>query len=219
MTSKAFLWAAPIIGALALATGIQAPAQLPPPVHFAGIINDFTPATDSSGDVIGPWELHGKWDMRIDRYSGKADFSAFLTMEFSDYWLEHSPSASLVNPATRMQHTHHITLSGATVSPDISSCPPDSPATQTGFMVTGMASVTGNGNPAPFQLKGGLSQLQICVTGGATQEYSNIELSFQSESPAAGHFGSQAIHGATVHNSEPSADPNHEGKDLGGHGN
>ena len=62
------------------------------------------------------------------------------------------------------------------------------------IVITGQPSVTGNGNPAPFEAKGP-STLQVCVTGGAEVEFSNVTLAFASMSPASGHFGSQAIHG------------------------
>ena len=84
----------------------------------------------------------------------------------------------------------------ATVSNVTGSRPADLPpvTTNPGFMVTGMATITGNGGPAPFS-KGdtALSPLQVCVNGGLDVPFSNVTLVFGS--PASGHFGVQAIHG------------------------
>ena len=78
----------------------------------------------------------------------------------------------------------------------MSDCPTSSykPATTTGFMVKGFASVTANGGFAPFAPQGQLSPLQVCITGGTLVEFSNITLVFGA--PASEHFGSQPINGA-----------------------
>jgi hypothetical protein len=77
-----------------------------------------------------------------------------------------------------------------------SGCPSASytPATTTGFMVTGSASITGNGGHPPFAPQGQLSPLTVCVTGETQARFSNVTLVFGT--PASGHFGSQAINGA-----------------------
>jgi len=171
---------------------------------LSGIINDFTPAHDSKGNPTGPWELHGDWRLQLKGDSNTADFSAALTMENSDYWLSINPNppANPDVPATRTPHTHHITMHDAQVISDpgmvSSGCPSASykPPTTTGFMITGPASVTGNGGFAPFAPQGQLSQLTVCITGGSQKEFSNITLAFGA--PASGHFGSQPINGAVV---------------------
>jgi hypothetical protein len=193
MNSNAFSWMTRTL-ILVFAVGIGAVAQNP--VHFSGIINDFTPAHDAKGNPTGPWELHGEWNLNLNGDSGTAGFSAVMTMENSDYWLSINPNppADPDVPATRNPHAHHITMVGAAVTFDTSVCPANKPATTTGFVVTGMASIAGNGSPAPFQSGGVLSPLQVCVTGGTVLQSSNITLVFSA--PASGHFGSQAIRGA-----------------------
>jgi hypothetical protein len=187
---------------LLLALGIPVVAQNHHPERFRGIINDFTPAHDAKGNPTGPWELHGVWRLDLDRDHGTADFSAALTMENSDYWLtiNSNPPADPDSPVTRTPHTHHITLKDAQVTWDpavvASSCPTASykPATTTGFMITGPASVTGNGGYPPFAPEGQQSQLTVCVTGGTQVQFSNVTLMFGT--PASSHFGTQGINGA-----------------------
>jgi hypothetical protein len=187
MNSKAFSWVLRIIAVLVLAVPTGAQAQDPTPKHLSGIINDYTPATG----VGGPWEMHGKWSLRMNRETGTADFSAAMTMEHPDYWIVLNPS-NLDNPGARSPHTHHITMTNATVSYDTSVCPVDSPPTTGRLVVTGQVSITGNGSAAPFEAKG-TSTLQVCITGGTEVQFSNVTLVLTG--PATGHFGSQAIHG------------------------
>ena len=201
MHSKAFFWS---VGAwvLVLALGTSAAAQGRSREHFRGIINDFTPAHNAQGNPSGPWEIHGVWRLDLSPDGSTADFSAALTMENSDYWLliNPNPPADPDSPATRTPHTHHITMRDAQVTSDPSSvasgCPTASykPPTTTGFVVTGSASVTGNGGYPPFAPQGQTSPLTVCVTGGTQVGFSNITLVFGL--PASGHFGSQAINGA-----------------------
>ena len=194
MKSKGFSWAVRIIAVLALELPFGALAQGPTPEHLGGIINDYTAATG----VSGPWEMHGTWSLKIDGGSGKADFSAVMTMEHPDSWIAMNPGTlskpNVNNPATRSPHTHHITMTDATVSYDTSVCPADSPSTTVRLVVIGQPSITGNGTAAPFEAKGP-SMLQVCITGGTEVEFSNVTMAFTSTSPATVHFGSQAIHG------------------------
>jgi hypothetical protein len=78
-----------------------------------------------------------------------------------------------------MQHTHHIEIVGGTVTQIPTG----------GFTVTGPASVTKDGSPAPFAA----STLTVTINGGTSVGFSNITLAFAGG--ATGHFGSQAIHG------------------------
>ena len=204
MKSKALSWAVRIAAVLLLAVGSGVLAQGPVPLHFRGLINDYTPQT-ISGKTVGPWEMHGTWSLDVKGRSGLADFSAAMTMQLSDHAMDVAIANGTVtngvlttfdDPETRIPHTHHITMKNATVSNVTGSCPVYLPpvTTNPGFMVTGMATITGNGGPAPFS-KGDtvLSPLQVCVNGGSDVPFSNVTLVFGS--PASGHFGVQAIHG------------------------
>jgi len=160
-------------------------------VHFKGVINDYSPSTVSGG----PWEIRGTWSLDVQR-TGTADFTADLTMETSDYGITDSTQVDPTNPLTRSPHTHHISMTNATVSYDVSVCPANSPATTgSGVVITNTATTAGNGSPAPFESKGA-STLQVCITGGSTVEFSNLSLVYTG--PATGHFGTQPIHGAVT---------------------
>jgi len=201
MNGKAFSWAVRIFAVLALAVATGAQTQAPMPEHFSGIISDYTPSIPSTKVTTPPtpptppYEMRGHWSLHLNRRTGKAEFSAFIAMEFSDYWLLTTPGVDPTNSALRGQHTHHITMDA--MMSDTSSCPAYLAPTPTnpGFAVTGMADITGNGSAAPFQTKGGLSVLQVCINGGTEVEFSNISLVFQPGAPAIAHFGAQAIHG------------------------
>jgi hypothetical protein len=176
--------------ALTLAAGLVLAQDLRV-VHFKGVINDYSPSTVSGG----PWEIRGPWSLDVQR-SGTANFSADLTMETSDYGITGATQVDPTNPATRSPHTHHISMTNATVSYDTSVCPANSPATTgSGVVVTSTATTTGNGGPAPFEAKG-TSSIQLCITGGTEVEFSNMTLVYTG--PATGHFGPQAIHGVVT---------------------
>jgi len=158
-------------------------------VQFSGVINDYSPSTVSGG----PWEIRGEWTLNVGR-AGTADFSADLTMETSDYGITDPTQVDPTNPGTRTPHTHHISMTGATVSYDTSVCPVNNPATTgPGVVVTNAATTAANGSPAPFESKGS-SSTQVCITGGTDVEFSNMTLVYTG--PATSHFGTQPIHGA-----------------------
>jgi len=157
------------------------------PVRFTGIVNDYSPSTVAGG----PYEIRGEWT--LDLIKGVANFSADLTMQTSDYGITGATQVDPANPATRSPHTHHISVSGATVSYDLSVCPVNTPPTTgTGLVISGTATTTGNGSPAAFESKGS-SAIQVCITGGAQVDFSNMTLVYTG--PATGHFGTQPIHG------------------------
>ena len=186
------LWSiARIFAVLTLAAGTGALAWNTRPEHFRGTISDYTPL-NSTATPTGPYEMRGHWSLDLKR-DGKADFSAFMTMELSDYWLWFSNSDPS-NPTIRGAHTHHITMTDAPVTNNpTTGCPADKPTTTAHFMVSGPAIfITGNGNSAPFE-KLGPTTVQVCVTGGTDVEYSNMTMVLVG--PATGHFGTQAIHG------------------------
>jgi hypothetical protein len=158
------------------------------PVHFSGVINDYSPSTVAGG----PYEIRGDWSLDVVG-GGTANFSADLNMETSDYGITSAAQVDPTNPATRSPHTHHISVTNATVSYDTSVCPANSPPTTgTGLVVTGTATTSGNGSPASFESKGS-STLQVCIIGGSEVVFSNVTLVYTG--PATGHFGPQPIHG------------------------
>ncbi len=166
----------------------QAQAQDLRPVHFSGVINDYSPSTSPGG----PYEIRGDWSLDVQRGS-TANFSADLNMETSDYGITGATQVDPANPATRSPHTHHISMTNATVSFNTSACPANNPPTPvSGLMVTGTAPTTANGGPAPFD-PNNTSTLQVCIMGGSGVSYSNVTLVYSG--PATGHFGAQPIHG------------------------
>lgn len=204
MKNKVLLWAGSAVGVLALAIGVDAMSQESRmPVHFSGLIDDYTPSTVKGG----PYEMHGIWALDLHGHgdSVTADFSATMNMETSDYGFVNG-NVNPSDPTTRGAHTHNILLTGpvqfdATGCPTSLPVPPPTaapPPTTTGFQFTGIVSlITGNGTQAPFEPpppSPPTSMLTVCVTGGPDVEFSNVTLVFGS--PASKHFGSQAIHGA-----------------------
>jgi hypothetical protein len=160
---------------LAITTGIL--AQTPLPTQFSGVINDSSPATTVT--PMGPWEMRGPWSLTLNGAASTADFTATLTMELSDYTRNSSNIDTTTGSGARMQHTHHITIEGGAVTQIPTG----------GFEVSGPASVTKDGSPAPFAA----SALTVTITGGTSVGFSNITLQFAGGAPV--HFGSQLIHG------------------------
>jgi len=190
MNGKRLRSIARIFAVLTLAASSGALAWAPTPEHFRGTFNDYTPL-NSGATPTGPYEMRGHWSLDLKR-NGKADFSAFMTMELSDYWLWFSNSDPS-NPDIRGAHTHHITMTDAIVTYQATGCPADNPTTTARFMVSGLATfITGNGKPGPFEAKGPTT-LHVCITGGSDVTYSNMTMELIG--PATGHFGTQAIHG------------------------
>jgi hypothetical protein len=173
-----------VVAAMAL---VPAQAQDLRPVHFSGVINDYTPSTSPGG----PYEMRGDWS--LDVVGGTANFSADFSMETSDYGITGATHVDPTNPATRSPHTHHISMTNAKVSYDTSGCPANSPATTvSGLVVSGTAPTTANGGPAPFD-PNNTSTLQVCIMGGSGVSFSNVTLVYTG--PATAHFGAQPIHG------------------------
>ena len=131
---------------LLLVPGIPTLAQERGPVHFSGLINDYSPSTVKGS----PWEMHGQWSLDLrDEWGGEwhtGDFSADMTM--SDY----GTTAGVVDATKGGQspHTHHIKLTDQKITWNLYGCPTVSPATLTGFQINGTVSlITGNGTNAP----------------------------------------------------------------------
>ena len=187
MKSKAFRWALPTIAVLVLAAATSARGENPRYVTFRGTINDYTPQTNDSPSlpsVTGPWEVRGHWTLVVKGNSGKANFSAELTMERSDQGVSASGGGDFDVPANRNAHTHHIRLVNGTVT-----------FITGGFQVVGPATVTANGKfPPPFG--SAIPILTIQITGGNTVPFSNIAVAFGP--PADTHFGSAPLHGVVA---------------------
>jgi hypothetical protein len=188
--SIALLASAALLGGVTQALAATPPV---PPVRLSGLLNDYSPAHVNGAPVKGaPYEMRGRWSLEIQLKSRTAVFSAAMNMETTD--------AGVVNqddPTSRSAHVHTITMTGP-LSTDTSTCPANDPANPPiawRFSVSGLSQITGNGNQAPFQLKLGPSNLQVCVGGGAdgTLEVSNVTLVLGA--PASTHFGPQPIHG------------------------
>jgi hypothetical protein len=178
-------------GLLSLALAGDLDSRPPLPVHFTGLLNDYTP----SAAVVkgGPYEMRGKWSLEVDERRGTATFSAALNMETSDYGIVQN-TVNKDDPTTRGAHTHHISMTDGVISEDwASSCPAFSPPVTGGFVVSGPAFITGNGGPAPF---GNPSHLTLCVLGGNNVSFSNITLTLGL--PASSHFGKQPVHGVVL---------------------
>jgi hypothetical protein len=151
------LWHAAALVAVGLAlTGQGRPQN---DNHLGGLIHHYAdaPATD-------PWHLSGKWAAWLQGNSGKADFTASISMVKA-------------NNANRQPHTHHITLTGGSVT-----------AIPNGIRIAGMASVTGNGAFA-FD-----DPLTVDIIGGSAVTYSNIIVTFSS-TPGLNHFGAAPLRG------------------------
>lgn len=181
MKSKIFYWTARTIAVLALATGISALAQDWSVETFKGLINAYTPRTAATptAPASGPYEVRGPFTLKLNRYTGKADFSAEVNMVLSDGWVLTLNSGNF-DPNARMAHTHNITLIDGDVTPIAN-----------GFQVKGSATITRNGGPPPLPISP--SQVVIQITGGSEVEFSNITLTF--ESPGSNHFGPDPLPG------------------------
>jgi len=191
MSRKSLRWTARVASIFVLALGMASLANAQ--VHFSGSIHDYT-ASSVKG---GPWELHGSWTLDVLGFSGKANFSADMTM---------ANFGTPANPATPGQtpHVHHVVLNGATVQWNMTGCPSfPAPTNNTiGFQFTAPVDLlTGNGQPAPFDPAPPQSPLTVCVTGvtgeAGSIAFSNITLEFGA--PANTHFGvGTVIHGVVV---------------------
>jgi hypothetical protein len=184
--------AAGLLSSLTLTAGPNASAQDPAPLKFSGLLNDYSPSTVTNG----PWEMHGQWTISINPRTGKADFSADMTMSGYGKTAQNAPDPT---QGGQMAHTHHIQLTNASITWNTSGCPTYSPGTFGGFQLNDTVSLlTGNGSNAVFETSPPSSTLQVCVSGGEGNDsvpFSNITLTWGSGSPAIKHFGSQPIHG------------------------
>lgn len=194
MKHETFRYAVRIAVLMALAAGTGALAQAPTPLFFSGQLNDYTLGS-------GPYEMRGTWSVTLDPRSATGDFSAAMNMVHSDYYVVNNPSAANDDTATgRNAHTHNITMKRAALTENVNGCE---------IQLVGPASVTLNGGAPPFDpTLTKPSTATVCITGGVGVQYANVSLTFESGTPAAGHFGSQPIHGV-IRKSGPDFDGDH----------
>ncbi len=190
----------------------QAGIQSRLPASFSGILNDYTPpppiVPGGPGVAGGPYEMHGKWSLRLGEDRGPAIFAAEMTMETADF-ANTDPNH---DPTKLGPHTHHISVTDGALHDDPADpvnwktqCPTFKPPVSDGFVITGTAYITGNGGNPPF---GNPSPVIICILGGtpnpsvtgaqASVEFSNFTMAFGSGSRASTHFGTQAINGVVA---------------------
>jgi hypothetical protein len=208
MKYKALRWIARDLAILSVATGLggltlalAGDREERPPVHYDGLINDYTP----SAAVVkgGPYEMRGRWSLDVNERRGTAKFSAVMNMETSDYGIvQGTVDKDEVDPTkTRGAHTHHILMTDGTLgSPTdwATSCPKFAQPVTGGFVVTGPAYITVNGGKTPFANP---SIVTICVLGGSEVMFSNFTMTIGT--PANSHFGMQAIHGVVLRCAAP----------------
>jgi hypothetical protein len=181
MKNETFWCSVRIAVLLALAAGTGALAQAPTPRYFSGLLNDYTLGS-------GPYEMRGTWSTTLNPRSATGDFSAAMNMTHSDYYVVNNPAAASDDTSTgRNPHTHHIIMKGAALTENVNGCE---------IQLIGPASVTLNGGAPPFDpTLTKPSTATVCITGGIGVQYANVSLTFESGTRAAGHFGSQPIHG------------------------
>lgn len=202
MKNKALRWIARDLAILSVATGLggltlalAGDREERPPVHYDGLINDYTPSAAVTKG--GPYEMRGRWALDVDVRRGKARFSAVMNMETSDYGITQG-TVDKDDPTTRGAHTHHILMTEGMISPDWSICPKFTQPVSGGFVVTGPAYITVNGGKTPFANP---STLTICVLGNGEVMFSNFTMTLAA--PASSHFGIYPIHGVVLRCAAP----------------
>jgi hypothetical protein len=183
-----------LLGVMLAVACVAASAQVPGQLRLRGLLNDYTPSTTG-----GPWEMHGEWSLhvlkQVDGQPQRAIFSAEVNMERSDEGVMLNGD-DFTMPTDRHAHTHHISVDGQVVKNLL-----DKNNNVIGFEVTGVATITGNGNPPPdFDP---LAEVTIDVTGGTLVKYSNLKLTFGASpsnppahnASAVDHFGPYPLNG------------------------
>jgi hypothetical protein len=153
-----------MVTTLALAMAATAPAQSSNSNKFSGTINDYS----DIANTVGAWHITGTWSAHIVGKSGKANFVASLGM------LRNGTGGG-------PPHTHHVTLNDATAT-----------ATANGYLISGIATITGSGNLAGFSG----TTVNVALTGGAEVMPSNISITFTGG--AIGHFGPDPVDGVVI---------------------
>jgi hypothetical protein len=75
-----------VFGCVALLTlaaaSVSAVAQHGKYKVFRGVMNAYTPQLTSNGKTTGPYEIRGQWSLKVNEWTGKADFLCFGRHEF-----------------------------------------------------------------------------------------------------------------------------------------
>ena len=162
MNRKPLASAAGLALLLLLVSATCALAQERKPVHFVGLINDYSPTTVK----MGPWEMHGQWSMNLYERWNTITADLLLDMTMSNYGTSGVFDAT---QAGQNPHTHHIKLTNVSVTWNIIGCPQFSPnPVTTGFQMTS-TSQPANGqwiSRPQFETTPPPSTLHVCVTGG-----------------------------------------------------
>lgn len=207
MNYQALKWIARDMAVLAVATGLggltlaaagDRDREPPPPVHYVGLINDYTASASAAGGIAkGPFEVRGTWTLDVDERHGSASFTTVLNMETSDFGMT---ATTIDTPnKSRNAHTHQIVMTDGVVDTTnwMATCASlFNPAVTQGFSVTGPAIVTANGGPPPNFANP--STLTLCVTGSTDVKFANFAMIFPATAPASIHFGIQALHGVVT---------------------
>jgi hypothetical protein len=164
-----------VLGLTGLVVATNASSDTPGPRKLAGVINDFSPR---STVPTGPYVVNGTWSLQLHP-TGKADFTASLTMVRSDLWIIES-GGDPESQADRNFNTHHVLVTNGQIS-----------TVGATLVMDGTAIVTSNGN----QVFPG-STVHIEISGGTAVAPSNIKLTFGA--PASNHFTSQPYEGVVV---------------------
>ena len=192
-----------VLAAMAAGASTTAAARGAPrlPMHFSGVLSDYTPSSVNGTPIKGaPYEMHGNWTLDLNATRNKAVFSAAFAMETSEV-VNTDPN---FDPGKLGPHTHHISVTDGVVHAgpmDWKTMCPAVAAVTGGFVVTGSGYVTANGANPPF---GNPSPVTICILGvsnsltprSAYVELANVTLTIGA--PASAHFGPQAIHGVVA---------------------
>ena len=192
MKSNTLNSAVRVLSLLLFVSATCALAQDRRPVHFSGLINDYSPL---SANVKGsPWEMHGQWSMDLRSDRGTADFSADMTMSGFGKTPEGAvdPTQPLVNP-----HTHHIRLTNIKISWDMIGCPTYlTPAPNNGCSGSGAAkkpstktSTSADGNAVPFIGQTASASIDIWLPSS----YSQVNPSQRHRSSAISHKLSKEV--------------------------
>ena len=131
---------------------------------------------------MGPWEMRGPWTLTLNQDTSKADFSATLTMELSDY----------------TRNSSNIDSTSATTGTNAAHSPHHDPGRHShanptgGFELSGPVTITKDGSPAP------LAASTLSVSHHRRKERRVFQHHIAIPGWCTVHFGPQLIHGVVT---------------------